>query len=205
MQRNIQRGLFAESRNYRMHDEAKRFIEQRMVEMVRDGSMYLTEVMLQPEANTAGEALFGLGRDENLKIMAYNWPTAPDLVTATVRLESMEYDPENPLKPKKSDRPIVYKDGTRQETEALLTAATGGMVDGSPYKHMVDNIIDLGKSEVDVPLRVAWKILKQVGMGVTPAVRADHRKRRWLVREVPPEELAERKATLPPERKAARG
>jgi len=201
--RDVERNIFAGGRAIGMHAEQKRWIEQQMVALLEAGRLYLTEIMLQPEANLAGEVIFGLGRDENTKMMAPNWATDPRLKRATVRLESIEYDPANPLEPKPAKRSIVYKDGMRQETNFLLTAATHGpAVDGGPYKHMVDNVVDLETHSADVPLREAWLILKQKGMGVVQAVRQDHRQRAWLVREVPPEELAERNKTTNREQRA---
>lgn len=195
--RTINQHLFPQFASLKMHDEGKKYLQTQLVRLIESGELYLTEILLQRPihvSDVVGEIVFGMARDETFQNWTRTWPTPRAIMDARVYLESCEYDPADPVGPKPSDRPIAWKDGVREEANPLLTAALQlSHSSSSPLSNQVDNI-KTRPSAGEFALRDAWQILKQRGFGVVPAARADHRKRAWLVREVPPEELAARAA-----------
>jgi hypothetical protein len=164
--------LFPDFDRFRDYRSKRKYVSDRLVELARSGSLFLTHIFNQPPeiVEIAGNVIHGVGIDsENKFVPRIEVPL--DLEAARVRIRGINGN-------------LVGWERSQVEGEPLKqterTKATGD------YFRVQSERVETDQGEVELPLMSAWLCLKESGKYVRRAKSADQQQRYWKCEEVPP-------------------
>jgi hypothetical protein len=173
--------LFPRFNEHRGYVEKRKYIEAEMVRMVKDNTLYLTDILNQSQEvwQIAGSIILGQTYDHD-GAQRYAVP-AIEISRHTVKIESINGDPIKFLNDHVPGEPI--KKGSANSE--------------SPLYRVAEEWIEYDIGENELPLMHAWKCLRQYGEFCCPAKREEIKNKKWRYREVKPVGLTAPTATPP--------
>ena len=168
--KNFAQDLFPQLRFYYSYWEKREYVESRLIEMAKAGTLYLTDVCNQPDARAvqlAGEVICGTQIEDKR------------YVEASIALEIEEY--RCALRPLNDTQIVEYESGWKQ---------VGQLRNQLPILRKVNRTWQINKDGyVKIPLKDTWIALHRYGKDVRVAKSSNLRAVLWRYEEVRPEEI----------------
>ena len=188
--------IFPEIETHKTRSERRSYIKACLVEMARDGTLFLTECLNDlsrgPEIpQLVAEVILGhaIGQDGYQR---HGLPVPQELLLYQVRISAIPYlkvypsEKRGQLPTEKIERqPIWYKMPPDPTEDDIRTE--GGWAQGS--QRWKPNVINTGKMEIDLPLQHAVYCLRQGGKGVKTAKSVRLQEQYWRCEEIHPSKV----------------
>lgn len=172
--------LFPESGKYQNPEHLRRYVTKRLMEMVADNTLSVTDLHNQVSRcrEMAGMVILGQRIDPDSKMMMHDEPPPMELMMHEIKIKAI------------GGVPIKYKKGRKPRGQMIGAARRTGEGDNYSEVEQKERHEDVwmvsDKQEASVPLMEAWRILHQYGKYCRPASRAALQKKYWLYEEQAP-------------------
>jgi len=169
--------LFPEFHKFGASHRRRAYVETRLVQMARENSLYLTDVLnqSQPIWTMAGMVILGQAVEENKLVTGKR--VESELRNYQVHVKSLCSDTVKWCRDMVPGEPII---------KGRATLADGNDMPLSNFR-VIEEWVDTEQTDVKLELPDAWMCLRQYGKHCRPAKRPGLQEKYWLYEEVRPE------------------